>query len=110
MTGVAYAVVRCEPPQVFLADDVDVLTRVLAVELVARTDPAQLPPGTAEELRGELMEERWAAAVERWIHHTGIAVDVYTNLRVYADADLPADLVGAQLQFTPLFGAGLPAH
>ena len=37
MPGVAYAVVRSEPPQVFLADDVDVLHRVLATELVART-------------------------------------------------------------------------
>ena len=36
MLGVAYAVVRSEPPEVFLATDVEVLHRVLAAELVAR--------------------------------------------------------------------------
>ena len=38
MPGVAYAVVRSEPPQVFLADDVDVLHRVLAPEVRVLAD------------------------------------------------------------------------
>jgi hypothetical protein len=102
-TGVAYAVVRTEPPQVFLADDVEVLQRVLAVELVARTDPSALDTAECEEVRTALLEERWGDAVMAWITRMNVPVDVYTYLHVYSEAELPAELIGAQLQFSPLF-------
>ena len=103
MTGVAYAVVRTEPPQVFLATDVDVLQRVLAVELVARTPPTALEPSERSAICDALLDERWADAVVAWIGRMGVEVDVYTHLHVFGEDDLPADLVGAQLQFAPLF-------
>ena len=106
MTGVAYSVVRFDPPEVVLAEDIEVLQRVLAFELVARTDPSELPPGGAEELRLALLEERWGDAVVAWMELRGVAVDVYTYLPVYTDDRLPADLIGAQLQFTRLFRDG----
>lgn len=103
MAGVAYAVVRSDPPDVYLADDVDVLSRVLALQLVARTDPSTLDPGQAHSLRKALLDERWADAIVEWIGITGMEVDVYTHLHIYTDSELPADLLGAQLQFAPLF-------
>lgn len=103
LSPVAYAVVHHDPPEVHLATDIDVLHRVLAFELVARTNPATLPRGLADGLREALLEERWGDAVVDWISHTGVAVDVYTSLHIHTDADIPADLIGAQLQFTPLF-------
>ncbi|MGI9603140.1 MAG: hypothetical protein ACR2QE_14735 [Acidimicrobiales bacterium] len=103
LNPVAYAVVHHDPPEVYLAADVDILHRVLAFELVARTSPATLPDGLADNLRQSLLEERWGDAVVDWISHTGVAIDVYTSLHINTDADLPADLIGAQLQFTPLF-------
>lgn len=103
MPGVAYAVVRSEPPQVFLATDVDVLHRVLAAELVARTPANALPDGDMESVRSALLDERWGDAVLAWIDLMGVAVDVYTHLHVYTANDLPADLIGAQIQFAPLF-------
>ena len=103
MTGVAYAVVRTEPPQVFLATDVDVLQRVLALELVARTPPLSLEIGQRADIRAALLDERWGDAVVAWIDRMNVEVDVYTHLHVYGEDDLPADLVGAQLQFAPLF-------
>ncbi len=103
MAGVAYAVVRSDPPDVYLADDVEVLARVLALELVARADPAQMPAGRAETLRAALLDERWADALIEWMSITGMAVDVYTHLHVTSAADLPAEMLGAQLQFSPLF-------
>ena len=103
MTGVAYAVVRTEPPQVFLATDVEVLQRVLAVELVGRTPPTALDPGERSEIRDALLDERWADAVVAWIERMNVEVDVYTHLHVFSEDELPADLVGAQLQFAPLF-------
>ncbi|MEM8706797.1 MAG: hypothetical protein AAGE98_10095 [Actinomycetota bacterium] len=101
--NVAYAVVHTEPPSIFLADDIDVLHRVLALEVVARTDPAMLGDG-ADAIRDALLEERWGDAVVSWIREMGTGIDVYDGKSVYTADDLPADLIGAQLQFTRLFG------
>lgn len=103
MDGVAYAVVREDPPRVFLATDVDVLQRVLAFELVGRLDPTGVAPGVVEDLRTALLEERWADAVLAWMDHFEVPVDVYTHLHVYSDDEFPAELIGAQLQFAPIF-------
>ena len=101
--SIAYAVVREDPPRVFAADDIDILQRVLALEVVARTDPARLKPEERAELREALFEEQWSNALYLWIKHTDIPVDVYTHLPVYSERMLPADLLGAQLQFAPVF-------
>lgn len=103
MNGVAYAVVRFDPPEVFLAEDVDVLQRLLALELVADTDPAELTPEGADELRSALLDERWSDAVLSWMNLSEVAVDVYTFLPVYGPNELPSELIGAQLQFRRLF-------
>ena len=103
MTAVAYAVVRDSPPTVYAADNIDILQRLLALEVVARTPPTKLDDEGRSRMRAALLEERWADAVVEWIAATGIAIDVYTHLHVYGDAELPNDLIGAQLQFSPLF-------
>ena len=103
MNGVAYAVVRFDPPAVYLAEDIDVLQRLLALELVADTDPALLTPEGADELRTALLDERWGDAVVTWMTLSGVAVDVYTFLPIYRRAELPSELIGAQLQFKRLF-------
>lgn len=105
MTAVATAVVHTEPASVYLADDIDVLHRVLALEVVARTDSALLH-NSDEAIRQALLEERWGDAVVSWIRETGTGIDVYTNNSVYTEQDIPADLIGAQLQFAPLFRQG----
>jgi hypothetical protein len=103
MTAVAYAVVRDEPPTVYAADTIDVLQRLLALEVVARSLPVDLDLKARERMRKALLDERWADAVVEWIDATGVAIDVYTHLHVYSDDDLPNDLIGAQLQFAPLY-------
>lgn len=102
-SGVAYAVVHFDPPEVYLAEDVAVLHRVLAMELVARTDPSELSRAGVETLRQALLDERWGDAVQTWMSLRDVGIDVYTYLHVYSEADVPSDLVGAQLQFTRLF-------
>ena len=54
-------------------------------------------------MRKALLDERWADAVVEWIDTTGTAIDVYTQMHVYSEDDLPSELIGAQLQFSPLF-------
>lgn len=103
MAGVAYAVVRSDPPDVYLADDVEVLAKVLALELVARTDARQIDSGKALSMREALLEERWADALVEWMSYTGNEVDVYTHLHIHTDTDIADDMLGARLQFSPLF-------
>lgn len=103
MNAVAYAVVRDEPPTVYAAESIDILQRLLALEVVARSVPSDLDPKARGRMRTALLDERWADAVVEWIDTTGIAIDVYTHLHVYSEADLPSDLIGAQLQFAPLY-------
>ena len=102
MAVVAYAVVHSEPAAIYVATDIEVLHRVIALEVIARTDPRLLGESAAD-IRESLMGERWAAAAAAWIHATGIGIDVYTNISVYDHDDLPGELVGPQLQFAPLF-------
>ncbi len=102
MDAVAYAVVRTTPAAIYVATDIDVLQRLIVIEVLARSDE-RLLGDRVEEIRQALLEERWGAAAAAWIEATGIGIDVYTNISVYDENDLPADLVGAQLQFTPLF-------
>lgn len=103
VTTAAYAVVRSDPPEVFLAEDGDTLDRVLATRLVAATDPAGLEPVVADGLRQALLEERWADALVEWMAITETAVDVYPPVEIHSADSAPADLVGARLQFTKLF-------
>jgi len=105
MSAVATAVVHTEPPSVYLADDLDTLHRLLALEVVARTAP-RLLNGHAGEVRSALLAERWGDAVVSWIRETGVGIDVYSNNSVYTDEDLPSELIGAQLQFAALFRDG----
>jgi hypothetical protein len=102
---VAYAVVHTEPPSIFLADDIGLLHRVLALEVVARTAPSLLGY-RATTIREALLEERWGDATVAWIRATGTGIDVYDGKSIYTDDDLPADMIGAQLQFTRLFADG----
>ena len=98
---VACAVVRDNPPRVFVAEDLDTLHWVLACRLVAATPGAELPLGEREALRQALREERWGDALFAFISRTGIAVDVYESTEVYASAD--AAVAPVELQLTPLF-------
>lgn len=103
MSGVAYAVVSDEPPTVYAAESIEILQRLLALEVVARSVPGGIEQHARERMRKALLDERWADAVVEWIDATGTGIDVYTQLHVYSEDDLPTDLIGAQLQFAPLF-------
>lgn len=103
----AYAVVHGDPPVVYVAEDVDVLHRVIALEVVARTPAADLPADTVRELRQAILDERWGDAVERWMAASDTALDVYPHgLRVRTAADLASTMATVALQFTPLFTDG----
>jgi hypothetical protein len=100
-TLVACAVVRDDPPRVFVAQDLPTLNWVLACQLVALTPGSSLALGERDALRLALSEERWGDAVFAFIGRTGIAVDVYESIDFYGPVD--AEVGPIELQLTPLF-------
>ena len=97
---VACAVVRDDPPQVFLAEDQETLNWVLALRLIAQTSGEGLDDELRMQLRTALRDEQWGVAVELWMHN-GPVVDVYSSLELYTGADIA--LAAQELEFTPLF-------
>lgn len=100
---VSCAVVHGTPPQVFLADDLDTLNWVLALQLVTQSRAEDFDALVRRELREALLDERWGDAVATWITATGQAVDVFASFDLYEHDRLPPDLAAIELQFTPLF-------
>ncbi len=98
---VACAVVRDDPPRVFVAENLDTLNWVLACQLVAKTPGDELPAGERDALRLALQEQRWGDAVFAFIARTGVAVDVYESTELHLAAD--AAVGPLELQLTPLF-------
>ena len=98
---VACAVIRDDPPEVFVADDLDTLNWVLALKLIARTPGAEIDPEMRTRLRTALVQEQWGEAVELWMRvHPG-EIDVYPSYDFFTPGDV--DLAAEELQFTPLF-------
>lgn len=101
----AYAVVRSDEPKVFLAENADVMARVLALNLVARTPARSVSsPARLDEMRAALLEERWADALIAWIEETGTPVDVYEeSLSVWTEKRLDGDHASMEIRMAPLF-------
>lgn len=98
--SVACAVVRDDPPTVFVADDLETLNWVLALKLIARIPGSTLEAGLRDELQAALIEERWGDAVSLWMHF-GPEVDVYPSFEFHIQRDV--ELAPEELQFSPLF-------
>ncbi len=101
----AYAVVREEDPKVFLAESAEVLSRVLALQVVAQLPSATVrSPARLEEMRTALLEERWGDALIAWIEETDTPVDVYDEaLIVWTNEGLDANHAAMEIRMAPLF-------
>lgn len=97
---VACAVVRDDPPQVFIAEDQATLNWVLALRLIARTPGRELPADLCQQLRTALREEQWGTAVALFMQGRP-EVDVYSSYELYTERDVA--LGPLELEFTPLF-------
>lgn len=102
---VAVGVVRSDPPSVFLAETPQVLSRVLALEVVAQTRPQELRerPGLLEKIREALLEERWADAVVSWIDAMDEAVDAYPDEPVWSEKRLDVEKATLEIRVAPIF-------
>jgi hypothetical protein len=103
---VAVAVVRGDPPEVYLAEDATVLSRVLAVRVVARLHPRDASPDVIERIREALLEERWGDAVGEWIALTDEPVDAYPDEVVVSADELDDDAASFAIRMAPIFEQG----
>ena len=100
---VAVAVVRSDPPQVLLAADEEVLSRLVALKVVARTPAAELDDHSLHRIRTALLEERWGDAVAAWIEATGEIVDGYPDEEVWSPERLDSDAASFEVRMAPIF-------
>jgi hypothetical protein len=100
-------VVRSDPPQVFLANSPDVLSRLLALQLVAQADPEVLDAaGVLDQVREALLEERWADAVFLWIQATNEPVDAYPDEPIWTEHRLDEEKASMEIRMAPIFNEG----
>lgn len=99
---VAVGVVRGEVPQVFLAENVEVLGRLLALHLVAPT-PAAKVGDELGAIREALLDERWGDAVLAWMEATDNVVDGYDDEHVWTEERLDREFADFELRLSPLF-------
>ena len=104
-TAGAYAVVRGEEPLIVLAEDARVLSRALALTLVAQLPAERVSSaGRLEDMRQALLEERWADALVTWMEETETAVDVYDETpRVWTGAELAEEQASLEIRIAPIF-------
>lgn len=101
---IAIGVVRSDPPEVFLAEDEHVLSRLLALRVVAATGPTDVPAEALERIRAALLEERWADAVDEWINSVGEPVDAYPDEEVWTATMLDEDTASMEIRVARIFG------
>lgn len=100
----AYAIVKSDPPQLFLADNAQVMSRLIAVKVVAAADPTIFGSFRDGLARQALLEERWVDAVVLWMDATGVDIDVYEEyVPVWTDEDLNAELASMEIRMSRIF-------
>ena len=100
----AWAVTREDTPQIFLAEDEKVISRLLALKLVAAANPDGFSAHELAEIREHLLHERWAEALVLWMDATGIFVDVYPEYKpVWTEAALDAEVASMAIRMSRIF-------
>jgi hypothetical protein len=100
--NVAVAVTQDEQAQFLLAENGDVLSRLVALRWVAQTHPSVLG-GRLEGIRTALLEERWGDAVFQWMEATGTIVDAYPDEEGWTEERLDQDRASFEIRMAPIF-------
>jgi len=91
----AWAVVKHDTPQIFLAENAQVISRLIALKVVASSDPANFKPHELELVQDHLLHERWAEAVVMWMEATDTLIDVYEEyVPIWTEDTLRRGLAG----------------
>ena len=81
-----------------------VLSRLLALRLVAATSPSSFgQTGDLEQVREALLDARWADAVLAWMEATGEIVDTFTDEPITLERTLDADFASVEIRLARIF-------
>lgn len=100
---VAYALVPGDEEIAYIANDPEVLTRVLVSELVAKLRPDQLTSSQTQRIREALLAEDWQEAVIAWMDATGRRLNIFDDEPIWAATDLDAERLKLELRMSPIF-------
>lgn len=100
----AIAIIKVDPPEVLLAENAAVMARLLALRVVAASDPHTFAPDTLQQLRAALLEERWADAVVLWMETFDADIDIYDGyVPVWTEADLEEEFASMEIRVSRIF-------
>lgn len=95
---------RGDPSRVFVADSDAVLSRLLAIELVARSRPESFNSETQlQTIRIALLDSRWGEAVALWMEATGEIVDTHPDEVVRTAKGLDSTGAALEISLAPIF-------
>ena len=100
---VAVAIVHSDPPEALLASNADVLTRLVALKVVAQTDPREINAASLVSIRDALLEGRWADAVFDWIEAGNQPIDAYPDEDVWTEARLDEEMASLEIRMQRIF-------
>ena len=110
VTPGAWAVVNYDTPQIFLAESAEVISRLIALKVVAATEPSVFG-SSVSMVRDALLHERWPEAVVAWIDATGTTIDIYDEyVPVWTDRGLDEELASVAIRTSRLFEGHDPEH
>ena len=100
----AVAIVKGDPPEVLLAENASVMSRLIALRIVAASDPGLFSRDDLARVRSALLEERWADAVMLWMETTGTFIDVYEQyVRVWSEQELDGEGASLEIRVARIF-------
>ena len=99
--------VKEDTPRIYLAENAQVISRLLAVKVVAAAQARLFADAELEEVREHLLHERWADAVLMWMDATDTLIDVYEELvPVWTEAELDSEVASMAIRTSRLFSEG----
>jgi hypothetical protein len=106
----AWAVVKHDTPQIFLAENAQVISRLIALKVVAASDPSTFMPHLVDAVREHLLHERWADAVVMWMEASDTLIDVYEeHVPIWTERTLDREVASMAIRTSRLFDEVGPA-
>lgn len=100
----AVAIIKGDPPDVLLAESAAAMARLLAIRVVAASDPRSFERGTLDSLRTALLQERWADAVVIWMETFETDIDIYDQfVPVWTEAEMDEHYASMEIRVSRLF-------
>ena len=103
MRRVAYALIPGQEEIAYVAEDSEILTRVLILQLVGQLRPDELPKDEIERIRSALRDEDWEEAIVAWMDATGQRLNIFPDEPIWTSTRLDEERLRRELPLTPIF-------